>query len=290
MFGNHHLVPLCPNWAYKTSLQRLNIYNIILGLICEVAYALQIEVHFNKTEESVQDTFCEALGFLYVYTRFMWYTFIVLHTNCLLFFALRLRMGKPLSPLGSKCIKLICIVGSVLAPLTYIWLPFQNGMYGLDNQFFCWIQYIKFVNGTCIVNNRNLIVVNSVFVGMSAEVILVCFVVCVVFCFLHKIVQNRQSASLFKRSQYVIGINIRFFCVLHYFYHNHICEHTADYLVHFSLFFCAFSSLLTSVDIYLSSQNYSLCYLVPFCMLRSKEARLSFTMVTRQTSIIFLSS
>ena len=49
--------------AYKTSLQRLNIYNIILGLICEVAYALQIEVHFNKTEESVQDTFCEALGF-----------------------------------------------------------------------------------------------------------------------------------------------------------------------------------------------------------------------------------
>ena len=48
--------------AYKTSLQRLNIYNIILGLICEVAYALQIEVHF-KTKESVQETFCEALGF-----------------------------------------------------------------------------------------------------------------------------------------------------------------------------------------------------------------------------------
>ena len=95
-----------------------------------------------------------------------------------------------------------------------------NRMYGgIDKQLFCWIQYIKLVNGTCIVNNRNLIVVNSVFVGMSAEVILVCFVVCIVFCFLHKIVQNRQSASLFKRSQYniiIIGKNISFFvfCII----------------------------------------------------------------------------
>jgi hypothetical protein len=190
----------------------------MLGLICELAYALQIEIHFKKTEDSVQrqDTFCEALGFLYVYTRFMWYTFIVLYTNCLLFFALRLRMGKPLSQFGSRCIELICVIGSIFAPLAYVWLPFQDEMYGLDSQFFCWIQYIKIVNGTCAVNNRNLIVVNSVFIGMSAEVILVCFVVCIVYCFLHKIVQNRQSASLLKRSQYIIGINISFFvfCII----------------------------------------------------------------------------
>lgn len=36
------------------------------------------------------------------------------------------------------------------------------------------------------------------------------------------------------------------FCVI--FYHNHICKHTADYLVYFFIFFCAFSSLLTSLD------------------------------------------
>ena len=126
-------------------------------------------------------------------------------------------MGKPLSQFGSRCIELVCVIGSIVAPLAYVWLPFQNHMYGLGNQFFCWIQYIKLVNGTCIVNNRNLIVVNSVFIGMSAEVILVCFVACVVYCFLHKIVQNRQSASLLKRSQYIIAINISFFCVLRYF-------------------------------------------------------------------------
>ena len=169
-----------------------------------------------KVEGSGQDNFCETLGFLYVYSRFTWYTFIVLYTNCLLFFALRLRMGKPLSPLASKCIELVCIGGSIFAPLLYVWLPFQNQMYGLDNQFFCWIQYIKVVDGECVINNRDLIIVNSVFIGMSAEVILVCFVVCVVFCFLHKIVQNRQSATLLKRSQYIIGINISFFvfCVI----------------------------------------------------------------------------
>ena len=210
------LVLIVASRAYKATLQRLNIYNIILGLICEIAYALQIKIHFEREDSVHQDAFCEALGFLYVYTRFMWYTFIVLYTNCLLFFALRLRMGKPLSQFGSRCIELICVIGSIFAPLAYIWLPFQNHMYGLDNQFFCWIQYIKLVNGTCIVNNRNLIVVNSVFIGMSAEVILVCFVACVVYCFLHKIVQNRQSASLLKRSQYIIAINISFFvfCVI----------------------------------------------------------------------------
>ena len=202
--------------AYKTTLQRLNIYNIILGLICELAYALQIEIHFEIGDSVRRDAFCEALGFLYVYTRFMWYTFIVLYTNCLLFFALQLRMGKPLSQLGSRCIELVCVVGSIFAPLAYVWLPWLNEMYGLDNQFFCWIQYIKLVNGTCSVDNKNLIVVNSVFIGMSAEVILVSFVVCVVYCFLHKIVQNRQSASLLKRSQYIIGINISFFvfCII----------------------------------------------------------------------------
>lgn len=155
--------------------------------------------------------FCEALGFLYVYTRFTWYTLIVLYTNCLLFIALRLRMGKPLSQFGSRCIELLCVVGSILAPLAYVWLPFQNEMYGLDNQFFCWIKYISFVNGTCVIDSRNFIVVNSVFLGMSAEVILVCFIACIVFCFLHKIVQSRQSASLFKRSQCIIAINTTFF-------------------------------------------------------------------------------
>ena len=72
------------------------------------------------------------------------------------------------------------------------------------------------MNGTCSVDNKNLIVVNSVFIGMSAEVILLSFVVCVVYCFLHKFVQNRQSASLLKRSQYIIGINISSFtfCII----------------------------------------------------------------------------
>ena len=139
MFSDHLfflLVVIGANRAYKTSLQRLSIYNIALGLICELAYALQTEIHF-KSEDSVhQDTFCEVLGFLYVYTRFMWYTFIVLYTNCLLFFALRLRMGKPLSQFGSRCIELVCVIGSIFAPLAYVWLPFQNEMYGLDNQFF----------------------------------------------------------------------------------------------------------------------------------------------------------
>ena len=112
--------------AYKTTLQRLNIYNIILGLICELAYTLQIEIHFETGDSVRQDAFCEALGFLYVYTRFMWYTFIVLYTNCLLFFALRLRMGKPLSQLGSRCIELVCVVGRIFAPLAYVWLPWLN--------------------------------------------------------------------------------------------------------------------------------------------------------------------
>ena len=201
--------------TYKGTLQRLGIYNITLGLVCEIVYGLQIEIHF-KTSGSKQDKFCETLGFLYVYSRFIWYTFVVLYTNCLLFFALQLRIGKPLSSLASKCIEFVSISVSIFLPLTYVWLPFQNEMYGLDNQFFCWIQYIKLVNGTCVINNRDLIIVNSVFIGMSAEVIVVCFIVCVVFCFLHKIVQNRQSAALLKRSQYIIGINISFFvfCII----------------------------------------------------------------------------
>ena len=63
------LVLIGANRAYKTTLQRLSIYNILLGLICELAYALQIEIHFKKSEDSIhQDAFCEALGFLYVYT------------------------------------------------------------------------------------------------------------------------------------------------------------------------------------------------------------------------------
>ena len=234
------LLVLMISKAFKTTLQRLSIYNITLGLLCEVAYALQVEVHFELNGTG-QNNFCDALGFLYVYTRFMWYTFIVLYTNCLLFFALRLRMGKPLPPRSGKLIEVICVLGSIFIPLTYVWLPFQNDTYGLDNQFFCWIQYIKTVNHTCVANNRNLIIVNSVFIGMSAEVILVCFIVCVVYCFLHNIVQNRQSGSLLKRSQFIIGINVSFFCVLCPIYHYNICRHTTYCHVYFSVLFCAVS-------------------------------------------------
>jgi len=134
--------------AYTTTLQRLFVHLTIVTCLRDVNYVFQIEHQF---EYYGQEQFCAFVGFFDLWTASMVYIFIIGINVFLVFTVYRQLQGDPFSSLSnSKYLRLTleCLFTllMIFLPLTYLWLPFTKGSYGIGSgglSAFCWIKDVE---------------------------------------------------------------------------------------------------------------------------------------------------
>ena len=70
------IVVVCAYKAYKTTFQRLILYYILITLVCEFAFALQILLDYP-----CQRWICVTVIYLYLYSILSWYVYTAAVTN-----------------------------------------------------------------------------------------------------------------------------------------------------------------------------------------------------------------
>ena len=188
------LVVVCVYKAYKTTLQRLVLYHIIISLLSELSIALQIDINFPS-----QRWICIIVIYPYLYFVLSWYVYTTVVTNCLFVFTLRLIRGSPRMWRYGKVAECVCIFLALSAPMAYIWMPIQDGTYVALN---C-------DDTTSSKWNEDAIVWNVAILVMCTEVLFVYIILCIIFCFLrwqcH--LRNKQLMTLLKVFLYHTGTN-----------------------------------------------------------------------------------
>lgn len=212
--------------AYKTTLQRLVLYYVIIGLFTELTFALQLSI----LKENVNHNLCMAVIHLYLYARIACFAYITMMTNCLLFLTLCVMRGKCRFQQNNATIimEFVCITFAVLAPVTYIWRPLTSKSY----EVFCESK-TNLTNNSIIICNwhRDAIILNSIVFVMSAEVVTVSFALCVFVCLIRqKLVVRSKPASILFRSSLchtlinaaLMGFNMLFtvFCIYRYHFRH----------------------------------------------------------------------
>ena len=182
--------------AYRTTFQRLILYYIIIGLSCELTFALQIVLNFSD-----ENWICTPIIYFYLYFPLASHVYITAVTNCTLLLTLRLLRGKISLWRGGKWVELVCIVLTVIVPVFYIWIPIRDGSFEAvncnksDQDMPTW--------------NGDAIILNLMVLAMCVEVLLVCIVLCSIFCAIRVRlrIRNRQTAILLKHLLFYSGIN-----------------------------------------------------------------------------------
>ena len=118
------IVVVCVYKAYKTTLQRLVLYHIIISLFSELSIALQIDLSFPSKR-----WICVIAIYSYLYFVLSWYVYTTVVTNCLFVFTLRLIRGSPRMWRYGKVAECVSIFLALSAPMAYIWMPIQDGTY-----------------------------------------------------------------------------------------------------------------------------------------------------------------
>ena len=186
------IVVVCVYKAYKTTLQRLVLYHIILSLFSELSIALQIDVNFPSQRWS-----CVFVVYLYLYFEISWYVYTTVVTNCLFILTLRLIRGSPRMWRYGKVAECVCIVLALSAPMAYLWIPIQDRSYekiNCDNQ-----ESIKWNEDSMIWSIATMVV--------WVEVLFVYIALCIIFCFLRFRLRNKHLTTLLKIILYHTGAN-----------------------------------------------------------------------------------
>lgn len=200
--------------AYKTTFQRLILYHILLVLLCEITFVLQIEAIFRVHQRWI----CVIVTYLYLYFPIAWYIYTTAMVNCLFLLALRVFRGKSNIWQGSKLAEFFCIVLTIILPMAYLWKPITDGS---SVALTC----DKLESSTWYEDAMILSMINLV---MCTEVILLCITLGCMFCFLRRRLQSDRLTALLKHLLYHSGINaaimalnalVMAYCSYRYFVH-----------------------------------------------------------------------
>ena len=137
--------------AYTTTLQRLFFHLTIVTCLHDVSFVIELEHRFKYFG---QEQFCAFIGFFDTWTANMVYNFIIGINVFLVYTVYRQFRGDPFSRLSnSKYPRLILectfTLLMVFLPLTYLWLPFTNGTYGIGSSGLSAVCWIKDVQKDC---------------------------------------------------------------------------------------------------------------------------------------------
>ena len=123
--------------AYKSFANRLVLYLTGAAFCLSILYALQIlptrEIDGTISIRSGWEGLCTAIAFLDQYTG--WVMLLIICWISLYIFLLALFRYSATKPRYEVCGLLFI----VLLPLTYVWVPFISGRYGLAGAW-CWIK------------------------------------------------------------------------------------------------------------------------------------------------------
>ena len=201
--------------AYKTTFQRLILYFILISVLCELTFALQIAVNFE-----VQAWICASIVYFYLYFPLAYHVYITVVTNCTFLLTLRLLRGRTNLWSGGRLVECFCVVSTIIVPFAFMWLPINDGGFEALN---C-NQSDRSQDWTAW--NRDAIVLNLMVLVMCVNVLFVCVAIfCCICCFVRRRVQNQQTAILLKNLLYYTAINttmvgINFLSVTYCFYRS----------------------------------------------------------------------
>ena len=176
--------------AYKTTMQRLIVYNAVLTILYQLGNVLQLEHQFNYKG---QDVVCALLGGFYMYIANVTFTFAAVIITYLLYLVLKLyNTGSLSQSKRSSClIESLCIVVAFTLPFTFLWTPVVHNGFGLGG-FYCWI---KDMDINCNSHYTDLIIMYSVSEVTSLEMLVASGIIFAVYC--------RMRTRTHLRKQYV---------------------------------------------------------------------------------------
>ena len=179
--------------TYRTTLQRLILYYVIIGLWFEFSYsAVQILGVFTD-----ERWICVILQFLFFSSMIAYHVYIVAITNFSLLLIPCLMRGRPVSKRIGKYVECICVVLMAIIALTAASVvQIEDHFAGCTNP----------KPGIPDIEIRGIIVM-SIYFGVNLEVVLVSLSLCFAFCFIRRRIRNRQTAILLRNSVYHVVIN-----------------------------------------------------------------------------------
>ena len=146
---------------------------------------------------------CNILWYLIISAPFAWYSYITVIANFSLLLTLYLTRvrRRPLSKQNSRCVdsvECICVLSAVAIGLMVANVV-EIYNHALDLE--------------CAIMTPNLFLTKfwaislSIFFGMDLEIILISISLCVIFCFIHQRISNRQTAVLLRNSVILVAVN-----------------------------------------------------------------------------------
>lgn len=186
------------NRAYKTTFQRLILYYIFVGLFVEFSFGLLIKaVIGGHTWE------CMVVFNLYFYLFIVCYVYITVVTNYSLIQTLCILSRSPKFHKKVVWVECICITSAAVLPALYIWLPIRDSPVSQD------IMLCEMDLETNATKQwyEDVITFNSILFVMSAEVVIICLVMCVTFCYIHQRIQYGKVATMLRNSLFLTIIN-----------------------------------------------------------------------------------
>ena len=183
--------------TYKTTLQRLLVYYIILSLCFALSEALKITGAFTEIHRRWA---CNVLQYLFISSQFAWYMYIAAVANFSLFLAINLtRMrGRCLSKQSNSYVECICVISAIV---TGLMIASVVEIYNHALKLECaLVSANRFPT-------KFWIIYSSLYVGMDLEVILVSFSLCALFCFIRQRIRNRKTAILLRNSVINVAVN-----------------------------------------------------------------------------------
>ncbi len=170
--------------SYKTLLQRLFLYLTIIILVHQAFISLDIQLQFDWKYGSVS---CKVQGFIRSWTATATYFIIVAVTAHLMHLVCRQLLWSKSS---EKCncwtsnkirADIVIVLSCLLLPLTYLWIPFYHGTYGIHYTT-CWIQKVNLTCHKLKVGNLDEIicstVMRAIMVSVSATILTLFLILC----------------------------------------------------------------------------------------------------------------
>ena len=200
---------LCVFKAYKSTMQRLIIYNAGLTVLYQFGNVLQVEHQFSYKGQS---TVCSILGAFYMYIANVTFTFAAVIITYLLYLVLQLcfRGSLSQSKTVSCLVEFLCIFIAFVLPLLFLWTPFMHNGFGLGG-FYCWI---KDVDNNCTSYYADLIVMYSVSEATSLEMLVSSGVVFVVYCRMRTRVKRKHMHTLIQKTCFLVSFHAVAFAVV----------------------------------------------------------------------------
>lgn len=131
--------------VYRTPLQRLFQYLTVVTLLHLAFISMDIHLRFDFSHKI---DLCKWLGFIRQWTATMTYFFVLVITIYLMYKIYRQLRRKgilfsngPQHKIVHLLIEAVTVVCVVLLPLTFLWVPFYHGTYGIYSTS-CWIQKV----------------------------------------------------------------------------------------------------------------------------------------------------